>query len=292
MDNPLVSVIIINYNTKTLTSACINSVLKYHRFLSFEIIVVDNGSTDGSVEYLYTSFPNIIIISTGKNLGFGSGNNIGVNRSKAKYILLLNSDTIVIKNIITPFIEFYSTHKNLNIGVLGYLLISENSDVLHSFGKFPYLLRSHLKSCVNMKLSYIISNIEKNYFSEVDIISGALMFMERSVFNSFQGFDPNIFLYEEELELQYRMKKDGFVSIIINEKGVIHLEGKSSSGYFKRKCSFLSLCYIMKKHLPYSLYVLFRMKWIIYALIFFKNPRISIKEKLAYLELVLLNKDN
>lgn len=283
MDSPLVSFIIINYNTKKLTNDCVSSLLKHHKSISYEIIVVDNGSTDGSVEYLSASFPNIIIISNGKNLGFGFGNNIGVDKSKGKYIILLNSDTIVLKNIVTPFIDFYTTHKNLNIGVLGYLLISEDSDVLHSFGKFPYLMRLRLGSFVKMKQSFVISNIEKNYFSEVDIISGALMFMETTIFNRFQGFDTNIFLYEEELELQYRMKLKGFISIIINEKGVVHLEGKSSLSYFKRKCSFLSLCYIMKKHFPFYQYVLFRLKWNIYAMIFFKNSKISLKEKIDYL---------
>lgn len=291
MYSPLVSFIIINFNTKNLTCACVSSIIKHHNSTNYEIIIVDNGSTDGSIEYLRDSFPNILIISTGKNLGFGFGNNIGVNNSKGEYIILLNSDTIVIKDIVTPFLEFYSTHQQMKLGALGHLLLSESYHIVHSFGKFPFFLRLQLDSYVKMKESYVMSTIEKNYFSEVDIISGALMFMKKSVFNSFQGFDTDIFLYEEELELQYRMRKNGFISIIINEGGVIHLEGKSSSSYFKRKSSFLSLCYIMKKHLPFYQYAIFRFKWIIYAIIFFKNPKIDLREKIDYLRLTFSKTD-
>jgi GT2 family glycosyltransferase len=290
MNDISVSIIIVNFNTKEFTRNCINSIFKHLSNISFEIIVVDNGSSDGSVEYLQTLFTDIIIISTGENLGFGYGNNIGFCRSNGEYLLLLNSDTILIKDIITPLLNFYSVNKNLNIGVLGSLLISEDIEVLHSFGEFPYILRLRLDHYVHRNQSFVLEEIKNKYYSEVDIVSGALMFMERTVFERFNGFDTNIFLYEEEMELQFRMKKNNYISIIINEKGVVHFEGKSSSSYFKRKCSFLSLCYIMRKHLPYFLYCLFRIKWIIYSIIFFKNPKISLNEKINYLKLTILKK--
>lgn len=287
MEKILVSIIIVNYNTKELTKNCISSVLRHLSSISIEIIVVDNGSNDSSVEFLKNLFPNIVIISNRNNLGFGHANNIGIENSSGKYILLLNPDTLLIKDIITPFIKFYNTHKHLKIGVLGSLLISKDSDILHSFGNFPFNLKLYFKNYISKREDFILNKIEKNYYSEVDIVVGANMFMERTVFNKFQGFDTNIFLYEEELELQYRMKKSSFISIVLNEKSIIHIEGQSSSSYFKRKCMFLSLCYINKKHLPYFLYLFFRIKCFFYAIIFFKNPKITLKEKVNYLKLTI-----
>jgi GT2 family glycosyltransferase len=287
MNNIDISIIIVNFKTKELTKNCISSLLKFHPSISLEVIVVDNNSGDGSVEYLQTAFPNIITISLHKNFGFGYGNNIGVQNANGKYILLLNSDTIVIKNIITPFIEFYNAYRNVNIGVLGSLMTSEDFNAVHSFGNFPSLLRSHIGKNINRNELIIINKIETNYYAEVNIVSGANMFMEKDVFDRFNGFDTNIFLYEEEMELQYRMNKMNLKSIVINEKGIVHLEGKSSSNYYKRKQSFLSLCYVMKKHLPYYTYCYYRVIRTIYAIIFFKNPRITLKEKIDYLKLTL-----
>lgn len=281
MDRVLVSIIIVNYNTKELTKNCIHSLYKNILSVSFEIIVVDNNSNDDSVNYLRHCFQNITIISISENKGFGTANNIGVARSKGSYIFLLNPDTIVIKDIVDIFIKCYKTLNNLNVGVMGSFLISENKQVIHSYGSFPYLLKQGLKRRDNIK--YPIE--EKSDYVRVDVVVGANMFLEKKIYQQFNGFDENIFLYEEELELQYRMQKAGFISILINERGIIHLKGKSSTSYFQRRCSFISMCYIIRKHLPYILYILYRLTWIFYALMFFKNPVISFREKTAYLKL-------
>lgn len=288
MDEDFTSIIIVNYKTRELTSECIHSLVKYTPSDSYEIIVVDNASDDGSVEYLVNQFPEFQIVKSDVNVGFGAANNIGVSKAIGKYLFLLNPDTILIGNILSVFIRFYKKHNQLKIGTLGSVLLSPDFKILHSFGSnFPLGMKRYLKNYRVKNERNSFAQIEKEYFTEVDIVVGANMFMERKVFNDFSGFDTNIFLYEEELELQYRMQKSGYASIVLKEKMIIHLEGKSSADYFKRKCSFLSLCYVTKKHLPYYFYLMYRFTLVFYAITFFKNPRTSWHEKLAYLKLTI-----
>jgi GT2 family glycosyltransferase len=160
--------------------------------------------------------------------------------------------------------------------------------VIHSFGNFPFPLRLLTGKCKSK--ADTLKDVEKNYFAPTKIVVGADMFIKRTVFEEAGGFDENIFLYEEELELQYRLQQKGYTQFVINEKSIIHLEGQSSDSWFKRRNSFISLCYVNKKHLPYGLYLLSRLRMILFAFIFFKNPRTSWKEKTDYLKLSILAK--
>jgi GT2 family glycosyltransferase len=288
MDQFLVSIIIVNYNTKELTKNCIDSLIKHILTTPIEIIVVDNHSNDDSVNYLRQEFSNINIITNNQNQGFGYANNVGVQKANGKYVLLLNSDTILLNDIIKSFVNVFEKNKHLKIGVLGSLLLSDKLEIIHSFGGFPYLLKKCLRRSVHDKSCQVT---EDAFVPAVDVVVGADMFMEKATYLRFNGFDQNIFLYEEEMELQYRMRREGFSSLIIKDKGIIHLKGMSSSQYFQRKCSLISSCYIMKKHLPRSLYILYRIICVVYAVIFFKNPRISLQEKLSYLKVALVLND-
>lgn len=284
------SVIIVNYNTKELTAGCIRSIQQYFTEGLYEIIVVDNASSDGSAEELIQQFPSINIIVNKKNVGFGSANNLGAKNAKGEFIFLLNSDTIITQNTLSAFIDFYNKNRHLKIGALGSLMISEERNVVHSLGLYPKFLKRYVKNGQKKKNADLIKEIGESYFGKTDIVVGANMFMEKNVFDFFNGFDENIFLYEEEMELQYRMQQGGYSSFVINERGIIHLEGQSSESYFRRRCSFMSLCYIYKKHLPYPVYLYTRLRMTIFAIFFFKNPKTSLKEKLNYLFLTIAGK--
>jgi GT2 family glycosyltransferase len=283
-----VSVIIVNYNTKELTAACVQSLFDCVDAGTFEIIVVDNGSVDGSVPHLKNLFPSIIIIESGNNPGFGTANNAGAKIATGEFLLLLNSDTIVKYNILQKFVAFYETHRHLKPGVIGSLLLAEDGALAHSYGSFPFPFTWLAGKEKDKKVT--LKEVEKNYFAPTKIVVGAGMFIEKALFGSLGGFDENIFLYEEELELQWRMQKLGCTQFVINERGIVHLEGKSSENWFKRKCSFLSLCYVYKKHMPYPLYLFSRARMALYAVAFFKNPRTSLKEKVEYLKLSIKGK--
>ncbi len=288
MNKELTSIIIVNYNTRELTCDCICSIQQHCIPGSYEIIVVDNHSSDESVDFLKSSFSSITVIANEKNVGFGSANNIGAAAARGKYLFLLNSDTILREELLSKFIRFYKDHQHLKPGVIGTLLLSNEGTVVHSFGNYSYFLRSG--HTAKKAEDEVLNQVAQQYYAPVQIVVGADMFVEKAVFDSFAGFDPHIFLYEEELELQYRMQLKGYSSIVINEKSIVHLEGQSSGNYFKRKCSLLSLNYILKKHHPYWLYLFCRMRMIFYAVAFFKNPKTSWKEKINYLQLSVLMK--
>lgn len=284
------SIIIVNYNTKELTASCTRSIQQYFTEGLYEIIVVDNASSDGSVQELQAQFPLINIIANKENIGFGRANNLGAKNAKGEFIFLLNSDTIITQNTLSAFVDFYNKNRHLKIGVLGSLMISAEHKVIHSLGPYPKFLKHYVKNGQQKKNAELIAEISENYFGKTDIVVGANMFMEKKVFDFFGGFDENIFLYEEEMELQYRMQQAGYSSFVINERSIIHLEGQSSESYFRRRCSFISLCYIYKKHLPYPVYLYTRLRMTTFAIFFFKNPKTSLKEKLKYLFLTITGK--
>ena len=111
-----VSIIIVNYNTKTLLADCLRSIYAQTTDMNYEIIVSDNGSTDGSIEMIKSEFPNVILIENNANLGFGGANNRGLAIAKGKYIFYLNSDTILLNNVTKYFYDFFEEHKDDEAG--------------------------------------------------------------------------------------------------------------------------------------------------------------------------------
>src|SRR3990167_7255186 len=126
------SVIIVNWNTKKLLEDCLKSIFKYTKGVSFEIIVVDNGSRDGSPKMVKNKFPQVKLIPNKENLGFTKANNQGIKIAKGKYILLLNSDAYLIENSFKKLVEEADSLKNL--GALGPLLLNEDRTIQQSVG--------------------------------------------------------------------------------------------------------------------------------------------------------------
>lgn len=132
------SIIIVNYNTKKLLDNCVESIYKKCISKNYEIIVVDNDSSDGSCDMITQKYKNVILIKNKVNYGFGKANNIGVKVAKGEFILLLNSDTIVQNNIVDEFINYYEDNeKQGNIGCLGAWLFDNENNVASSAGSFP-----------------------------------------------------------------------------------------------------------------------------------------------------------
>ncbi|MGJ1445020.1 glycosyltransferase family 2 protein [Sphingobacterium spiritivorum] len=241
-----ISIIIVNYNTKFLTTNCIQSILDFTLDIKYEIIVVDNASTDGTVAEIRELYPNTKIITLLENVGFGRANNFGSENATGEFLFFLNSDTLLIENSLKKMVDFFRSHElQLNLGVLGCLLVDETMNqngfgskfphpstfLQESIGKIP-LLRNFVKPTVSS--SYEISA----EFFNVDYVIGADMLMRRSVFNSYQGFDKEYFMYYEESDLQLKMSRSGYKNYIFTGTKIIHLEdgsGKSQLRYSNRK---------------------------------------------------------
>lgn len=225
-----VSVIIVNYNTCELTQKCIESIYAFTTQNSFEVILVDNNSSDNSVELLSKRFPDVKILANKENIGFGRGNNRGNSMAKGKYVFFLNSDAYLISDAIKSFYDFMNHVDNVNVAVVGGELLSGSDFETVSYGNLPTVLeyfsylgfRIFYKDYFNDKLASGIINKDPET-KKVGYVNGADMFFRKDVFDLVGGFDEDFFLYFEETELSHRIKKKGFVSIIIPSVKIIHL---------------------------------------------------------------------
>jgi GT2 family glycosyltransferase len=288
-----VSIIIVNYNTSELTLSCIKSIIDLTENIAYEIIVVDNASSDSSCEMIESIFPNVILLKNSINLGFGTANNLGVRHSQGKYVFLLNSDTKFLNNALQFFYEFYENNSfGHRIGIVGTELL--NSDLLptHSSGFFPVfsdIIKRTLK--INFNKDVFIDK-NKGYLV-VEYITGANLFIEKRLFDDFSGFDEDFFMYYEETDLQKRFALNGYKSVLIAGPKIIHFQGKSFVGQNsirKITMEYNGFFLYHYKHTSFFLYFFIRLFYILFRMpillvrsknnkeiksiitIFFKNP--------------------
>lgn len=287
-----VSIIIVNYNTKDVTTNCINSVIQHTHNLTFEIILVDNASRDGSIEYFRTR-RDISFIESNVNLGFGKANNWGITHAKGEFLLLLNSDTLLIENSIQKLKDFFvEFEEKLNIGVLGTLLV-DNQLKINGFGdNFPTCKIEIHKKIASLPIigkfltttSKQTVDIKQPYF-EIDYVVGADMFLRKDLFDNVQGFYEGFFMYYEESDLQKRINEKGYLQYIYTGTRIIHLEeasGNSIKNYSNKKRIIAHQSrntYLKRNDINFSLYVLLDFAFI---LLNFFNFKYSLKENLIY----------
>lgn len=245
-----VSIIIVNYNTKNLTENCLKSVFEQTKGISFEVIVSDNGSTDGSIEMIKSKFPQVALIENNANLGFGAANNRALKIAKGKYIFYLNSDTVLLNNAAKIFFDYWEKNpEKEKIGALGCILQDEKGHTIHSGGNFPsyksvckrmlaqmlisyakfLLLKFHLPA-VYLKLRKPVTDEDVSY-GKIDYVTGADLFLKN---DEFAKFDERFFLYYEETDLQLNLQqKTGKKCFLISTPKIIHLLYKDRSEKIK-----------------------------------------------------------
>lgn len=254
MDNIEVSIIIVNYNTCELTTQCIESIIAKTVGISYEIIVVDNASKEIKCIEELSKEKHFLLIKAGENLGFGRANNLGVRYAKGKYILFLNSDTILNNNAIYMLHKFYVNNKEkMHLGVIGCYLNNAYKELGQSSVTFPKCYSPIVR--VSNKILKCLHLTEKSVFDEcverkVDGIIGADMFMDIAVFKEIGGFDDMFFLYGEEVELQKRISNNGYNQYLISGPEITHLEGGSNNR--KRHMSFFTIYCLLVGGIIYS----------------------------------------
>lgn len=237
------SIIIINFNTKELTRNCLNSILANCRVGDYEIIVVDNNSTDGSVEMLKSKYGGKIklIVNQG-NAGFGPANNQAARMVQGKYLFFLNSDTIIKKDILIPIKRMFNNKDRIGI-IAPKLLLDNENEQEYAHGKFPTLFSIIYEKFKAPEL------VKSSIPFAVDWVSGAALIIRRSIFNKINGFDENFFMYFEDMDLCKRVKELGYQIIVYPKVFIVHLGGKSISKFAKRKIYYYqSQDYFYKKH--------------------------------------------
>ena len=224
-----ISVIIVNYNTRELLKNCLKSLEEHTKDVDYEIIVVDNGSHDGSGEMLRQDFPEVRLIESGMNLGFGKANNLGSENAKGDYLFYLNSDTIVKNNALKFFLDFARQHQD--IGAVGAILKAANGENCHSHGKFltpELVLKNDLARFIrSLKDPKHLHPDNVTIATETDYITGAAFLVPARVYKKTRGFDPDYFMYCEEMDWQKRIAETGLKRYVIPGPEIIHLEGGS-----------------------------------------------------------------
>lgn len=294
-----VSIIIVNYNTKDITQKCISSIFEQTKDIAFEVILVDNHSTDGSVE-AFEAEKRIVFIPLAYNMGFGKANNAGLERSSGEYVFFLNSDTCLLNNAVKEFYDFAEKHKTEKIGCIGCRLKKADMSYCHSYARFPSVLGELWKPII-LPLSRVLGTtyqyLDKPQNSEdefqVDYVTGADLFAKRSVIEACGAFDPDFFMYYEESEMQYRWTKAGYKSMMISSPQILHLEGASYKTDKKRNVRkelqvIESLFLYVRKTHSFLAYLFFRICYFLVKLPFLLFSCISMKDRMQYLKLIAL----
>lgn len=230
------SIIIVSYNTKQLLADCIKSIEKNLYNFSYEIVVVDNNSADGSTDMVKFEYSHVKLIANNYNAGFAKANNQGLELCSGDYILLLNSDTIVLKNAISTLIDFMDSH--IDTAICGPKLL--NSDMtlqlpcrrgfprlINSVSYFSGISRVFPKSRVFG--SYLMTYMDSGINHEVDAVSGACLLVKRKILSEIGGLlDEAFFMHFEDIDLCYRAKQSGYKVYYVHNAEIIHLKGQSS----------------------------------------------------------------
>ncbi len=253
MSNTDVSIILVTYNTQELTLNCLNSIYEKTKDINFDVWVVDNNSSDNTVNAIKEKFPQVNLIQNKINLGFGSANNCAIKQSQAKYIFLLNTDTELKNNAVKILFDYME--ENPQTGAAGGNLYDSEDKNVHSYGYFQTFKSKMVKTfhLYNMfpkekeKLKDKGENQEE-IIKEVEIIVGADLFLRKSVLDKIGLFDEDFFLYDEESELQFRLKQTGYKIFINPNAKIFHYEGKSSKDKISsRKYKMVSEILFYKK---------------------------------------------
>ena len=238
------SIIIVSYNTKALLKDCLTSVFSQTKGINFEVLVVDNGSNDGSVKMVKKRFPQVILIENRKNFGFARANNQGLRKAKGQYLLLLNSDTKIVDNALKELVSLAKKEKDL--GIAGPKLLNPNKTAQPSTGPFytlPVVFLSLFRGDRFLRRSYQSKR-------EVEWVSGACFLINQEIIEKIGFLDENFFMYVEEMEYCFRAKKAGYKTYFYPQAEVFHLvRGSATAGKQKAIWEiYKGLLYFYQKH--------------------------------------------
>ena len=229
------SVIIVNYNVKYFLEQALLSVRKAAEGLLVETIVVDNNSVDGSVALVREKFPEVIFIANKVNTGFSTANNQGLRIATGKYVLLLNPDTVVEEDTFRRCIDFMEQHPEAGaVGVRMYdgkgIFLPESKRGLPSPSVAFYKLMG-LNSLFPRSRTfnyYYLGHLDDSQVQEIEVLSGAFMFMRKSVLDEIGLLDETFFMYGEDIDLSYRILKAGYKNYYLPDTRIIHYKGEST----------------------------------------------------------------
>ncbi|WP_296873953.1 glycosyltransferase family 2 protein [uncultured Methanobrevibacter sp.] len=262
------SVVIVNYQTFELTKNTIDSILEYDYPFSYEIFVVDNASGDDSLKRLQDYFGDKVrFIASKENNGFAAGNNQALREATGRYQLLLNSDTIVWQHTLENIYDYMQ--KNPDVGACGCRVLLEDGDLDKACKRsFPNVKNSFFRlfhiPTKSKDDNYNLTDLPDDGVYEIDCLTGAFMFMRKEALDQVGFLDETFFMYGEDIDLCYRIKRGGWKIVYYGESKITHLKGASSK---KQKSKLIyefyraMYIYYKKHHASESLFIV---NWVVY----------------------------
>lgn len=223
------SIIIVNFNTGKFVTRCLDFIEKNPPSGSYEIFVVDNNSADNSVQLIREHYPGVHLIRNSANFGFSYANNQAIGRSRGRYILILNPDTVVTRSALDELIDFMDSHPEAGVG--GAKILNFDGSIQYSCRRFPTVLNVFFgRQSVFMKFlpsnriseQYLMMNEDYSKDIEVDWVFGAAMILRRKALMEVGIFDEHYFIFVEDTDLCYRMRSKGWKVFFISNATVFH----------------------------------------------------------------------
>ena len=254
----ILSIIVVSYNTRELTINCLKSVQEQSIDLEYEIIVIDNASSDGSANLIEKKFPQVHLIRSDQNLGFARANNIAAADAHGDYLLLLNPDTVILDKAVNRLVKFAIAHPNAKVwggrtvfgdGTLNHTSCWRFMSLWSLFTQALGLTTLFRGNGILNREAY--GGWERDRVCEVDIISGCFFLIERTLWDVLGGFDEQFFMYAEENDLCFRARKRGARALFTPDATIIHYGG-ASEGLRSGKLIklFSGKMHFIKKHWP------------------------------------------
>ena len=255
-----VSIIIVNWNTKKLLLDCIRSIHETVKNISFEIWLVDNASTDGSVEAVKQNYPDVKIIQNKKNLGFAAANNIVLERMCGQYALLLNTDTILTNGAVEDLCDFME--KNQDAGMACGQLLNQDGSKQNSIANFPGILSLLCnESLLQILFPKKFPGKRREYKKpvEVDSCIGACLMVRKKAMDEVGLLDKRYFFFFEETDWAYRMKQAGWKIYFVPSARIFHIQGQTVGHNVASRIMFYRSRYIYFKKCHSHSYLLIRL---------------------------------
>ncbi len=219
------SVVIVSYNVRELLTACIDSVVKAAEGIDTEVFVVDNDSSDDTVEVIARDYPSVHLINNKENLGFSKANNIAIRQSAGEYVLLLNPDTVVAEGTLRGAVEFMDQHPEA--GGAGVRMHNADGTLAPESRRAVPTPMVAARKMLGFTKRYYMSYLPWDKPGKIEVISGAFMMLRRKAIDQVGMLDEDFFMYGEDIDLSYRLLKGGWQNWYL-PLDIIHYKGQST----------------------------------------------------------------
>lgn len=249
------SIILVNYNGSQFLDSCLDSIKQFSNYSKHEVIIIDNLSTDNSLEIIKAKFRSCNMVCSQNNLGFGKANNLAVKHSHGEHLLFLNTDTILTEHTPQILSDYLTQHQD--VGAVSPRITFRDGSYQLSGGKLPSLvteLIDKIRYGLDRKWHHIFGILYNKQYSttqEMGWLTGACLMMRRDVFEQIGGFDESFFMYFEDKDICKRVHEAGWKVVYYPHTSLIHLLGGSSSGVKKSTDTYYrdSQLHYYQKHL-------------------------------------------